>query len=138
MLIPVTLKLPWIIAHGDFSKSGTHTRPVTNSPPLSFLTSSFYFPSDLFHPLCTVITLSLVFGNGAELLEPPHVTVVHIDHLYLSYPISHIAFSSTSLYAIRPIRQRSRSPDQQVRGNKVGREEKTLSWHILPLPFILA
>lgn len=48
------------------------------------------------------------------------------------------SLSHPSLYAIRPIRrQRSRSPDQ-VRGNKVGREEKTLSWHILPLPFILA
>ncbi|KAJ0147364.1 hypothetical protein HZ326_10026 [Fusarium oxysporum f. sp. albedinis] len=49
---------------------------------------------------------------------------------------SPIAFSSTSLYAIRPIQPRSRSP-YQVRGNKVGREKKTLSWHILPLPFIL-
>jgi hypothetical protein len=61
MLIPVTLKLPWIIAHGYFSKSGTHTRPVTNSPPLSFLTSSFYFPSVLFHPLY------FVFDIGVEL-----------------------------------------------------------------------
>lgn len=113
---------------GTSAKSGTHTRPVTNSPPLSFLTSSF----------CSILysnTLSLIFGVESALLVPSRYSLV--DYLY-SVIQSATSLSHPSLYAIRSIRQRSRRWPEQVRGNKVGREEKTLSWHILPLPFILA